>query len=242
MSKDTFEVLILIGRPASGKSEIIDFLTHLPDRTRCERFHIACLEVLDDFPILWNWFEEDDILSKRFNLPRLHSDEEGYFKYKEFWHMLIQRLDLDYAKKVRDDASYHEHTTALVEFSRGSEHGGYAEAFQYVSDETLKHAGIVYVRVPFEESLRKNRRRFNPEKPDSILEHGLTDEKMERLYRDDDWVAVAPGDSGRLNIGGQSVPYVVFPNEDDVTTNKGEPLAARLESVLGKLWELYLQK
>ncbi len=242
MAKNTFDLLILVGRPASGKSEIIDFLTRLPEDVRCERFHVAPLEVLDDFPILWSWFEEDDILSKVLGLPRLHSDEKGYFKSREFWHVLIERLNLDYAKKVRDDAAYHEHTTALIEFSRGSEHGGYAEAFQHLSEAILQRAALMYVRVPFEESLRKNRRRFNPDKPDSILEHSMPDEKMERLYRDDDWATVAPGDSGRLNVRGQSVPYAVFPNEDDVTTSKPEQLARRLESVLDTLWELYQQK
>jgi hypothetical protein len=242
MAKETFDVLILIGRPASGKSEIIDFLTHLPESERRERFHIAQLQILDDFPILWGWFEEDDILSKRFGLPRLHSDEEGYFKYLELWHVLIERLNLEYSKKVRDHAFYHEHTTVLIEFARGSEHGGYAEAFQHVSDEILKRAGIVYVRVPFEESLRKNRRRFNPNRPDSILEHGLTDDKMERLYRYDDWATLAPRDSGHLDLRGYQVPYAIFPNEDDVTTGKPDQLAARLESVLGKLWGLYQQK
>jgi len=242
MAEDTFDVLILVGRPASGKSEIIDFLTHLPAATRRERFHLADLEVLDDFPILWAWFEEDDILSRGFGLPRLHSDEQGYFKFQELWHVLIQRLSLAYAKKVRDDASYHDHKTALIEFSRGGEHGGYAEAFQHLSDEILKRAAVVYVRVPFEESLRKNRRRFNPNKPDSILEHGLSDEKMERLYRDDDWASIAPADHGTLSVRTQSVPYAVFPNEDDVTTGKPEQLASRLESVLGSLWDLYQQK
>ncbi|MGZ9234813.1 MAG: hypothetical protein ACXW4E_04745 [Anaerolineales bacterium] len=242
MAKNTFDVLILIGRPASGKSEIIDFLTRLSNSIRYERFHIAHLEVLDDFPILWGWFEEDDILSGKFGLPRLHSDEQHYFKFQELWHVLIERLNLDYAKKVRDDVSYHDHTTALIEFSRGSEHGGYAEAFQHVSDEILKRAGIVYVRVPFEESLRKNRRRFNPNKPHSILEHGLTDDKMERLYREDDWSSIAPSDSGYLSLRGQHVPYAVFPNEDDVTTGRRDQLAVRLESVLSKLWELYQQK
>lgn len=242
MAEDTFDVLILIGRPASGKSEIIDFLTYLPADICRARFHIARLEVLDDFPILWSWFEEDDILSRSFGLPRLHSDDEGYFKHQEFWHVLIKRLDLDYSKKLRDDASYHDHTTALVEFSRGSEHGGYAGAFSQVSDEILKRAGIVYVRVPFEESLRKNRRRFNPNKPDSILEHGMSDSKMERLYRDDDWATIAPSESGHLNVRGHSVPYAVFPNDDDVTTGKAEQLVVRLESVLGKLWELYQRK
>jgi hypothetical protein len=238
MTKNTFDVLILIGRPASGKSEIIDFLNYLPDHIRRDRFHIARLEVLDDFPILWDWFEEDDILSKTFGLPRLHSDEQRYFLRHELWHVLIKRLSLQYSKRVRDDSVYHSHTTTLIEFSRGSEHGGYTEAFPHLSDEVLKRAGVVYVRVPFEESLRKNRRRFNPDKPDSILEHGMTDDKMERLYRDDDWPALAPEESGYLNVRGQRVPYVVFPNEDDVTTGKPEQLTARLEAVLGKLWEL----
>lgn len=242
MHKDIFDVLILIGRPASGKSEIIDFLTHLPDDVRRERFHIARLEILDDFPILWGWFEEDDILSKTFGLPRLHTDEQGYFKPQELWHVLLRRLSLDYAKKVRDDASYHDNVTTLIEFARGSEHGGYAEAFRHLSDEVLERAAILYVRVPFEESLRKNRRRFNPNKPDSILEHGLSDEKMERLYRDDDWSAVAPDENGCLSIREHNVPYAVFSNEDDVTTGKPDQLAVRLESVLGKLWELAKKK
>ena len=238
MTEGTFDIVILTGRPASGKSEIIDFLTRLPAEIRRGRFHIASLEVLDDFPVLWAWFEEDDILSK-LGLPRLHSDEQGYFKFRELWHVLIERLSLEYAKKVRDDSAYHDHTTALIEFSRGSEHGGYAEAFQHLSDEILKRAAILYVRVPFEESIRKNRRRFNPDKPDSILEHGLTDDKMERLYRDDDWETVASEENGYLSLGGHKVPFVVFPNEDDVTTGKPDQLADRLETVFNQLWKLY---
>jgi hypothetical protein len=239
MAEDTFEVLILVGRPASGKSEIIDYLLHVPDGVRRRQFHLARLEILDDFPMIWSWFEEDDILSKTFGLPRLHSDEHRYFKQQEFWHVLIERLSLEYARRVRDRSSHHDHTTILIEFARGSEHGGYAEAFRHLSDDILKRAVVLYVRVPFEESLRKNRRRFNPDRPDSILEHGLTDDKMERLYREDDWSIIASDDSGYLSVREQSVPYVVFPNEDDVTTGKPEKLAARLESVLGMLWELY---
>ena len=242
MTKNTFDVILLIGRPASGKSEIIDFLTHLPEDIRRERFHIARLEVHDDFPMLWAWFEEDDILSRKFGLPRLHTDNDGYFKFPELWHLLIERLSLDYGKLLRDDPSYHEHSTCMIEFSRGSAHGGYAEAFQHLSDDILAGAAIMYVRVPFEESLRKNRRRFNPDKPDSILEHGLSDEKMERLYRDDDFAAVAPGESGLIEIQGQRVPFVVFPNEDDITTDRPDQLSARLEFVLGELWEIYNRK
>jgi hypothetical protein len=242
MSNTTFNTIILIGRPASGKSEIIRYLTNLADDVRRERFHIAQLDVHDDFPMLWTWFEEDDILSKKFGLPRLHSDEQEYFKYPELWHVLIERLSLEYSKLLRDSPSYHEHSTCIIEFSRGSEHGGYAGAFQHLSEEVLEHAVVMYVRVPYEESLRKNRRRFNPDRPDSILEHGLSNEKMERLYRDDDFASVAPGDSGLVEIRGHHIPFVVFPNEDDVTTDKPDQLAERLESVLGELWESHSRR
>jgi hypothetical protein len=238
MDRDTFDALILIGRPASGKSEIIDHLMHTSPDVRRHRFHTADMDVLDDFPMLWAWFEEDHILSQRLGRPRLHTDAEGYFKYPYLWHLLIERLGLEYHKRLRDDPAYHDHTTAIVEFSRGSEHGGYAETFPHLADDLLRRAAVVYVHVSFEESLRKNRRRFNPERPDSILEHSLPDEKLARLYRDDDWATFSAGDGDFLTVRSIRVPCVVFENEDDVTTGKPDLLAGRLEAVLGRLWEL----
>jgi hypothetical protein len=190
--------------------------------------------------MLWTWFEEGRILGQRMGQPRLYTDEGGYFKHPAYWHLLIEHLSLDYQKRQRDDPAYHDHTTALFEFSRGSEHGGYGEAFSHLVDGLLQKAAIVYVNVSFAESLRKNRRRFNPQRPDSILEHGLSDEKMERLYRDDDWAALAPAESGFVRVRDISVPFAVFENEDNVTTDKPDLLAARLETVLDILWNLRL--
>jgi hypothetical protein len=238
MNKDTFDVLILIGRPASGKSEIIDLLIHTSPDIRRRRFHIADLDVLDDFPMLWTWFEEDHILSQLLEQPRLHTDAEGYFKHNYLWHLLIERISLEYHKRLRGDLAYHDRATTLVEFSRGDEHGGYTEAFPHLTDDLLQRAAVVYVRVSFEESLRKNRRRFNPDRPDSILEHSLPDEKLTRLYRDDDWASFSASDLDFLSVRSIRVPYVVFENEDDVTTGKPDLLAERLETVLGRLWEL----
>jgi hypothetical protein len=237
----TFDILMLLARPAAGKSETMQYLKHMPLEERMRRFHIGKIDEIDDFPMLWAWFEEDDLLQEM-GFPRLHSTPDGYFTQQHLWDVLIRRICLEYQKHRRDYVASGEPVTALVEFARGVEHGGWKSAFRHISPLVAGRAAILYIDVPFEESLRKNRRRFNPEKPDSILEHGLSDEKMKRLYRDDDWAAVAPGESGRLNVRGQSVPYVVFPNEDDVTTGKADQLAARLETVLGKLWELYKQK
>ena len=240
MSKDSFEVILLIGRPASGKSEIIDFLKHANADDRRRRFHISELDVLDDFPMLWTWFEEDELLSRKLGLPRLHTDADGYFDPPALWQLLIERLSLEYHKRLRDPA-YHDRTTVLIEFSRGREHGGYREAFQHLSEEILRRAVIVYVGVSFAESLRKNRRRFNPDRPDSILEHSLSDEKLERLYREDDWAELAPGENGFLEVKAQRMPYAVFENEDDITTGKPGLLGARLELTLGRLWDLSMQ-
>ena len=238
MAKNTFDIIILNGRPASGKSEVIDYIKKTPAAERAERFHVAEFDDIDDFPMLWTWFEEDAILEKKFNKPRLHSDKDGYFLHEYQWHLLIERLSMDYGKRLRDDENYHDKHTTLIEFSRGSEHGGYKKAYQYLSDEVLERAAIFYIDVPFSESLRKNRARFNPDKPDSILEHGLPDEKLERMYKEVDWEEFKGDDPEFITIKGHKVPYVVLDNKDDVTTARDAKLGDALEVLFKKLWEL----
>ena len=235
--KNTFDILLLIARPAAGKSETIHYLKQTPLAERIRRFHIGEFEEIDDFPMLWAWFEEDDLLD-RMGHPRLHNDAEGYFLYPYLWDVLIERICLEYAKKLRDDPAYHHKFTTLIEFSRGTQHGGYASAFQHLSRDVVQRMAVLYIDVPWEESLRKNRRRFNPNKPDSILEHALPDEKLERLYKDTDWEQVRAGNPETLVIQGVNVPYGVFSNADDVTTAAGEKLGLRLEECLGRLWEI----
>lgn len=231
---ENIKVLLLIARPAAGKSEVINYLKNTPVNERLARFHIGEFEEIDDFPMLWTWFEEDALL-ERIGHPRLHTTQDGYFKYPYLWNLLIERINLEYQKMMRD----FEKDTVILEFSRGSEHGGYQSAFNHLSDEILKDLAILYIHVPWEESLRKNRRRFNPDRPDSILEHGLPDEKLEKLYRETDWELLIEDQPERLNIHGYQVPYVVFENSDDVTTHQGPALGQRLEMTMNKLWSQY---
>ena len=237
-----FPILILNGRPAAGKSEVIDYLLKLDADTRRERFHVGELYELDDFPMLWTWFEEDAILERKLGRPRLHTDADGYFVHNDLWHLLIERLSLEYEKLLRDDPNLHDTHTVLIEFSRGSEHGGYRAAYPHLSDAILRQAGIFYIDVPYEESLRKNRRRFNPDRPDSILEHGLPDEKLERLYKEVDWHELAAADPEVIRVRGFDVPYVVFSNHDDVTTTLGPVFEARMAETLGTLWERWSRR
>jgi hypothetical protein len=234
-----FDVIILLGRPAAGKSEILEHLRNTELQERIRKYHIGEMDVIDDFPMLWTWFEEDDLLEKKFGFPRLHTDQDGYFKYPYLWNLLIERIGLDYQKLIRDVPQYHQYSTAIIEFSRGSEHGGYLQAFEHLSDQVLERAGVIYVQVSYAESLRKNRLRFNPQRPDSILEHSLEDEKLERLYRVDDWqeMVTDAGSKEYFAAREMQVPYAVFENEDDVTTLGGELLSKRLAETLGKLWQ-----
>jgi hypothetical protein len=234
--KEHFEIIILMGRPASGKSEVIDFLKKTPVPERLKRFHVNKFEEIDDFPMLWTWFEEDAILEKIMNKPRFHTDPEGFFLYRYQWDLLIERISLEYNKKLRDEG-YSDKTTTILEFSRGSEHGGYKSAFQHLSDEILEKACVLYIDVPFEESLRKNRRRFNPDRPDSILEHGLPDAKLEKMYKEVDWEIFKGDDPEYISFSGHKIPYVVLHNMPEVTDDP-KKLGPALEDCFSKLWKI----
>ena len=80
--EEIFDKIILLGRPASGKSEILDYLKRTNLEERKKRFHIGKMIEIDDFPMLWTWFEEDAILEKIMNKPRLHTTPDGYFLYQ----------------------------------------------------------------------------------------------------------------------------------------------------------------
>ncbi len=235
---DTFDILILLGRPAAGKSELIQYLRSTSPDERVHRFHIGEFEEIDDFPMLWTWLEEDTILSD-LGLSRLHTTQNGYFKHVYLWDLLIRRICLEYQKRIWQNHRYHEKYTTIIEFSRGSEHGGFERAFLHLDQDILKRAAVLYIKVSYEESVRKNRRRYNPDKPYSILEHSLPDDKMESLYRDSDWDTFSAPDLNYLNVQDMKVPYGVLANEDDATTRQNETLGTRLEQVLGRIWEFY---
>jgi hypothetical protein len=241
MTQTHFDILFLLARPGAGKSEIIHYLKRLPEGERLERFHIGPFIELDDFPMLWTWFEEDHLLEEMGH-PRVHTDRDGYFLHQYQWDLLIERICLEYQKLLRDKPEFHQQGTVIVEFSRGSEHGGYASAFQHISRQMASRMAVLYVDVSWEESLRKNRKRFNPEKPDSILEHSLPDGKLKRLYEKNDWAEISAVDPERVYIQGISVPYAVMPNEDDVTTRGGEELGQRLSDALNHLWEITIRE
>ena len=235
MSANNFPILIITGRPAAGKSEVIDFLKKADPRERLQRFHIAEFEELDDFVYVWETFEIDDILTRHAK-PRIWSDEKYWFKDHFIWNLYIERINLEYRKKIARNPSYHDTRTTLVEFARGGENGIH-EALSCLHEDVLKRASLIYIKVSYEESVRKNRRRARPGEEHSILYHSLPDEKMEFYYRSNDWEKLAAKDPSFVEVKGFRVPYAVFENEPEKTLSPAL-IGQELERVTTKLWNV----
>ncbi|HEY6952915.1 MAG TPA: hypothetical protein VI758_10940 [Bacteroidota bacterium] len=232
---NNFPILIITGRPAAGKSEVIDFLKKAEPKERLQRFHIADFEELDDFVYVWETFEIDDMLTKH-GKPRIWTDEKYWFKDEFIWNLYIERINLEYRKKLARNPQYHEAKTTLIEFARGGDNGIF-EALTFLHEDILKRASLMYIKVSYEESVRKNRRRARKGQEDSILYHSLPDEKMDFYYKTNDWEKLAAKDPNYIEVKGIKVPYGVFENEPEKTL---DPLliGKELERATQKIWKL----
>ncbi len=237
---DTFDHLVVLGRPASGKSELMDFMRHTPPDVRAARYHIGALEVVDDFVFLWEKFEEDDIWERlgrrrQFSTPA----DAGYAITDDLiWAFLIEKINAVVSRRFLSQGPiyYHDHTV-LIEFSRGGE-AAYRQALGRLDRRILELAAVLYIDVSFAESLRRNQARYDAQQPDSILAHSVPVETMHAIYRTDDWRNLT-GDqlAGYLTVHGLPVPYVTMRNEPEST----DPMVldARYGEALRTLKRLY---
>jgi hypothetical protein len=230
---DLFHTIILTARPAAGKSEVIDFLKKLDPAVRRQRFHVGKIVEIDDFPYIWEKFEEDQILEES-GRERIWTDRKLYFKEDWAWDFFLLKMNTAFHRHLADGD---EGRTVLFEFARGGKNA-IRHALDVVSPEVLRRSGILYIQVSYEESVRKNRRRFRPELAHSVLFHSLPDEKMEFYYRETDWDRIAPGMSGTITAQDVTIPYSVLVNEPEVTDDFAK-LDPALQGALDRLWTLY---
>ena len=234
----TFDHLFVLGRPASGKSEFLDFMGKLSDAERAERFHIGKMKTVDDFVWLWEKFEEDDLWEK-VRGKRLHSKRAGHgyvLDSGDLFDFLMERFDAEIAKRYLPDANFYGDQTLLIEFSRGGEKP-YAPALARLRKEIFERAAIFYVEVSGAESVRRNDARYKEKLKHSILAHKCPDEDMARFYKEDDWPQMTAGKrDGYLALNGVKVPFVTMGNEPESTDPK--VLGPRYGEALSTLWEL----
>lgn len=210
------DTIILIGRPAAGKSEVLDYLGSMTDAERLERVGLGPVEMHDDFPYLWEKFEEDDILA-RHGRPRIWTDDRKFMTDDFFWTFMLEKVNLAFRKGLARDPEGFGGRTKIIEFSRGGERG-YEVALPCLCDEILDRASILYIKVSFEESLRRNRKRARPGLEDSILYHSLPDAKLALYYEVDDWDRLSGGkDDGAIEVRGRRLAFANLRNEPEVT-------------------------
>jgi thymidylate kinase/energy-coupling factor transporter ATP-binding protein EcfA2 len=236
-TRSAFDVLLLLGRPASGKSEFIDFMNRVSAAERGSLFHIGPFSVVDDFPILWQKFEEDDAW-ERLGFPRLYSKRaDGNYAVSDdrVWRFLIDRLNSAAGALPRVPGR-----SLLVEFSRGGS-AGYRDALAGLSDEILSRAAILYLSVSFAESWRRNVARYDEKRRSGILTHSVPREEMERTYGTDDWPSLTQGrPDGFLALRGHRIPFATLPNEPEAVDP--EVLRTRYHGALEALFQLWSER
>jgi len=72
------------------------------------------------------------------------------------------------------------------------------------------------------------------------LEHGLPDEKLERMYKKVDWEEFKGNDPEFISVKGHKIPYVVFNNMPEVT-NDFSKLSPVMDDCFNKLWKLKIK-
>jgi hypothetical protein len=229
-----FEALVLIGRPAAGKSAVVNYLARLEPARRLERFKIATPEVFSDLPYLWQTLENDDIRT-RFGKSRLHSTEEYVLKDPWFWSFLIERLGTDCRKRLLLDADWFASHTAIVKFARGGDNA-YGEAFGYLCDAVLSRAAILYVDIPHEVSVQRCHARW-PQPPYAMLTRPVPTERLDQYFRTDDWARLSTGQpDGYIQIKSYQVPFAVL-SDDPQVTGSPETLGPALDEAIHRLWK-----
>lgn len=240
MDSPVFKKIILIGRPASGKSEFIDFLKKTPEAKRRQRYHIGSMHELDDFLWLWQKFQEDDIWQKAGH-PRHFS------KGAEHGYVIADGTILDFClarfneeiKKVPAQAQ--ADGTVFIEFARGAGDGGYRYALSRLSDEILQEAAVLFLYTSYEEALRRNEARYIEKLKHSVLAHKVPAEDMERFAKEIDWGGLTEGKPfGHLAVRHWRVPFLTMNNEPELKEDAA--LDERYKAALDQLMELQKER
>ena len=239
---NTFDHLYILGRPASGKSEFIDFMKKVRNSERADRYHIGHFVELDDFVWLWEKFLEDDIWEKVIGKRLFSSRYEGQYNMEDarLFDFMIEKLNRKVLASYIPKDEFYIENTLFIEFSRGGE-SPYSAALGGFDPKVLNRAAILYIEVTREESFRRNEARYREKLKHTVLAHKCPEPNMKRFYSEDDWPKITGGKaSGYVEAAGVRVPFVTMNNEPESTDP--QVLGPRYGDALERLWELWSEK
>ena len=238
---DIFRHLLVLGRPACGKSEFIDFLKHAPADMRRRRLHVGRFEEVDDFPWLWEKFC-DDALWEKAGYERLYTEEympgnPGMApKGAKLFDWCMHKFNEVIAAQYLGREDFYRDATLLIEFSRGGI-DGFRRALDVLDRPILEPAAILYIHVSRGESWRRNVARYQEKLRHSILAHMVPRQTYDHFYDVNDWEQLTAGKpSGWIDVNGTRVPFVTMNNEPESTD--AVVLEERYSGALAELWKL----
>jgi hypothetical protein len=238
---DIFRHLLVLGRPACGKSEFIDFLKHAAPDVRRARLHIGRFDEVDDFPWLWERFQDDEIWAhtrhgRQYTEEYMPGNPGMAPKGAKLFDWCMHKFNAVIGAQYLGREDFYRDATLLIEFSRGGPNG-FREALGMLDPAILAPAAILYIHVSREESWRRNVARYQEKLRHSILAHMVPKETYDYFYDTNDWADLTGGVSdGWIDVAGTRVPFVTMPNEPEST----DPavLEDRYAGALGRLWDL----
>lgn len=142
---DTFDNIILTGRPASGKSEFIDFLKGVPVEERLGKYHVGEFKELDDFLWVWELGEADD-LWEELGRERINTKNAGHgYVTKEPELILTEfmslKLNRELIRNYVSDPKFYEQYTLIIEFARGGK-DAYKKTLNALNEKALNNTAI----------------------------------------------------------------------------------------------------
>lgn len=110
----TFDVVLLLGLPASGKSEIRRLMSNIPEEELEKHFHIGKTIDMDDFPYVFIMRKIDEALEK-LNQPRIFyfSNEKPFINPKD-WLTLVHLLNENYTDLIQKKIFNDEYPSSFV--------------------------------------------------------------------------------------------------------------------------------
>ena len=235
-----FQNLFVFGRPAGGKSEFIDFIKKCEPQKLLQQFHIGPFEIIDDFHFLWEVGENESIfenLSEKPSSPRRFTemtDDGVVVTDGAFFDFVSEKINRVFGRKNHSD-------TTLIEFSRGTGEVGYRRALSLLKEEILQPAAILYIKVSYQEALRRNEARYQDKLKHSILAHKVPERAMERFYQQDDWETLTKGEqAGFLKLNSANIPFVTMENEPE--SKNPQVMEKRYQEALDLLWKKRKEK
>lgn len=206
------KTLILIGRPASGKSEFIHLLKNIQEAERATNYHIGRMTELDDFVWLWEKFVEDDLWEVAGHQRRFSKRAEHAYVLTDgtLLDFLLAQFNVAFDRAPKDG-------TVVIEFARGAGDGGYAHALHHLSDAILQDAAILFIYASYAESCRRNEARYQEKLKHSVLAHKVPEEDQVRFSKEIDWLELTHRQpQGYLPIRQFQVPFVTMDNEQEL--------------------------